>query len=492
METIHLKTVDPISQELLRSAAKQGLELSWDRFEKLQPQDGFLRLGLTCPFGCLQGPCRIDPFGRGPGKGVCGMAKDEMVAGMLLRLCLQGTMEAMNAVPSSHGSPEIHFSSILGKIVSGVLSNDDQGDLSMDDIFKSSTLLYRPSSSYRTLLQQALRLSLLTLGFQEQGSAASNAESRPCAIGYGTVANGSIRIGLSGQPSAALVGALGQKGMQDGDTPGLLISLGDWIVLEDRFVPIGCTTGESELLVSSGAIHLLVAGPETDPGLIQLCEKMDIPVVTDSKNPDVADIWQRARKSLESRSQLDLFSDVPAAQEYPVLMTGDKITQNNGLGKEGKIAIIGGSDCPQLSLGSLPVSLASELFDRHFQLAGWGDAALWVLKGGSSSQGQAIPYLALENHQGPLHVVKGLESEGQLDRLQGICFTGLNSCQELTMAIGLAYLGCRVSVATPIPIQGSRVVIEALSEMLQRNGGQFLHFDHPAQPGELSEWFANA
>ena len=66
MESIQVKTVDPISQELLKSAYQRGLKLSWDRFEKLQPQDGFLRIGLSCPYGCLQGPCRIDPFGRGP------------------------------------------------------------------------------------------------------------------------------------------------------------------------------------------------------------------------------------------------------------------------------------------------------------------------------------------------------------------------------------------------------------------------------------------
>ena len=47
METIHLKTVDPASQELLRSAAQRGIDLPWERYEKLQPQDGFLRLGLS-------------------------------------------------------------------------------------------------------------------------------------------------------------------------------------------------------------------------------------------------------------------------------------------------------------------------------------------------------------------------------------------------------------------------------------------------------------
>jgi len=491
METIHLKTVDHISQELLRSASKQGLELSWDRFEKLQPQDGFLRLGLSCPFGCMQGPCRIDPFARGAQKGVCGMAKDEMVAGMLLRICLQGAMEALAAIPPDNRTADIHFSPTLGKMINRVLSKDEQEDLSMDDIFKSTGMLHRPSSSYRTLLSQALRLSLLTLGLQEQGDTVTDTESKPCAIGYGTIVNQSTRIALSGTPSAALVGALDEGMKKDGETPRLLVSLGDWIEIEDSFVPISCTTGESELLISSGAIHLLVTGPDTEPGLIRLCETMNIPVVSDSDNLEAGDIWQRAQRSLESRSQLDLFSDAPIVQENQVLTSGDTITQEGKLGNNGNIAVLGGSDNPQLSLGSLPVALATELIDKQFQLVGWGDPALWVLKAGALSEEQSIPILAFENRQGPLHVVKGLESEGQMQRLKGICFTGLKSCQEVAAAAGLAYLGCRVSVATPIPIQGSSMVIDALSEMLQSQGGQLLHFDHPAHVGELVEWFTN-
>ncbi|MCJ7830523.1 MAG: carbon monoxide dehydrogenase, partial [Desulfobacterales bacterium] len=90
METIHLKTVDPVSQELLRAAGQKGIQLSWERYERLQPPDGFLRLGLSCPYGCMHGPCRIDPFGRGPDRGLCGIDRDAMVAAFLLRLTLQG------------------------------------------------------------------------------------------------------------------------------------------------------------------------------------------------------------------------------------------------------------------------------------------------------------------------------------------------------------------------------------------------------------------
>ena len=106
METIHLKTVDPISQEILRSAAQRGIPLSWERYEKQQPQDGFQRLGLNCPYGCMQGPCRIDPFGRGADRGLCGLDRDGMVAAFLLRLCMGGALEALQSYLPEKVSPE--------------------------------------------------------------------------------------------------------------------------------------------------------------------------------------------------------------------------------------------------------------------------------------------------------------------------------------------------------------------------------------------------
>ena len=278
MEAIHLKTIDPVSQKLLRIASRRGIELNWERYEKLQPQDGFLRLGLSCPYGCMQGPCRIDPFARGPEKGVCGLGRDEMVAGMLLRLCLQGAMDAAGHVPSSDGIPDLRFSATLSEMITPILSKAGQRDLSAGDIFKGAAMLQRPSQSSEQLLEQSLRLSLLTLGFLEQCAEKSTSDSIAFSAGYGTIADPSIRIGFSGRPPAALVEALARESSQDANEPITLVSLGEWILLKDRFMPIACTSGESELLVGAGAIHLLVAGPGTDPGVIDLCKQLKVPV----------------------------------------------------------------------------------------------------------------------------------------------------------------------------------------------------------------------
>ncbi|MDM7935686.1 MAG: anaerobic carbon-monoxide dehydrogenase catalytic subunit [Methanothrix sp.] len=80
------RSIDPASQEMLSSA---GIETAWDRFERQQPQCGFGELGVCCR-NCNMGPCRIDPFGEGPQKGVCGATADTIVARNLLRMIAAG------------------------------------------------------------------------------------------------------------------------------------------------------------------------------------------------------------------------------------------------------------------------------------------------------------------------------------------------------------------------------------------------------------------
>ena len=62
-----------------------------------QPQCGFCELGLSCRI-CVMGPCRIDPFGDGPQRGVCGADADIMVARNLARMVAAGA-----ASHSDHG-----------------------------------------------------------------------------------------------------------------------------------------------------------------------------------------------------------------------------------------------------------------------------------------------------------------------------------------------------------------------------------------------------
>ncbi|AJC71741.1 carbon monoxide dehydrogenase [Thermococcus guaymasensis DSM 11113] len=75
--------------ELIEKAEEDGVKTAWHRLLEQQPQCAFGQLGLCCR-NCNMGPCRIDPFGSGPTKGVCGAGADTIVARNLLRMIAAG------------------------------------------------------------------------------------------------------------------------------------------------------------------------------------------------------------------------------------------------------------------------------------------------------------------------------------------------------------------------------------------------------------------
>jgi carbon-monoxide dehydrogenase catalytic subunit len=90
-------TIHPDAQAMIDVARKEGIETVWDRLAAQQPQCGYCALGLSCR-NCAMGPCRIDPFGEGPQKGVCGADADVIVARNLGR-----TIAAGSSSHSDHG-----------------------------------------------------------------------------------------------------------------------------------------------------------------------------------------------------------------------------------------------------------------------------------------------------------------------------------------------------------------------------------------------------
>ena len=65
----------------------------------------------------------------------------------------------------------------------------------------------------------------------------------------------------------------------------------------------------------------------------------------------------------------------------------------------------------------------------------------------------------------------------------------MKSCQDLALALGLASMGLKVSVAVPLPLWGGEKVRNLLQEKLAALGGSLTHYDHPAQAEEILDWF---
>jgi carbon-monoxide dehydrogenase catalytic subunit len=94
----------------LETAAREGIDTIWDRYEAQLPQCNFGSLGVCCRM-CLQGPCRIDPFGEGATKGICGATADTIVARNLARFIAGGT--------AAHSGHAKHLAHTMLKMADG-------------------------------------------------------------------------------------------------------------------------------------------------------------------------------------------------------------------------------------------------------------------------------------------------------------------------------------------------------------------------------------
>jgi hypothetical protein len=490
MDTIHLKTVDPLSQVLLKSASQRGIKLNWDRYERLQPQDGFLRVGLSCPYGCMQGPCRIDPFGRGPDRGLCGLDRDRMVAALFLRVVLNGTLEAMNEVAGPTQTAEISLPRALDKILSSAAKKLGGQKLSFEEVSRSASYLDRPMEPPEVLVLQALRLGIMSLGLPGKRKIPKSADRiLSVKVGYGLLAQKGFLIGICGRPSPGILEGVRKEASRNIPGGGRFVSLGDWVPSGSGFLPFACTSGEAEMVLSSGKIHLLIAGPGTDPSTVELCQSLNIPLISSQDPKKALKIIRQASQKAEVSSGSSFSPDPSLVEETGVFAAPQQWEEYFTKKAANRLALLGGADHVQQSLGWIPAEVGSALQAEGYGVASWGDAALWMIKKGLASPKYKLPVRILDDQQGPILALKALGGSRRLKQLKGICFAGLKSCQDLAIALGLASLGLRVCVAIPLPLWGSERVRNLLQEELASQGGSLAHFDHPAQAQEILDWF---
>ena len=82
-------SITPGVSEMIEKAEEEGIKTAWHRYLEQQPQCSFGLLGICCR-NCNMGPCRIDPFGYGPQRGVCGATADTIVARNIVRMIAAG------------------------------------------------------------------------------------------------------------------------------------------------------------------------------------------------------------------------------------------------------------------------------------------------------------------------------------------------------------------------------------------------------------------
>ncbi len=103
-------SADPAVQHIRKNAKYNDIDTGFDRFQSMQDSCGFGELGLCCR-NCMMGPCRINPFGEEPSKGICGISADGIVARNLCRMVATGT--------ASHSDHGMHIFEVIEKICKG-------------------------------------------------------------------------------------------------------------------------------------------------------------------------------------------------------------------------------------------------------------------------------------------------------------------------------------------------------------------------------------
>jgi len=99
MNRIHKKSALGQTTPLILAAHDRGESLLWGRYEEQVPLCAFTANGLNCR-KCFHGPCRINPFGDQPTRGVCGADRDQIVMENLFQATLEGVLERARTISS--------------------------------------------------------------------------------------------------------------------------------------------------------------------------------------------------------------------------------------------------------------------------------------------------------------------------------------------------------------------------------------------------------
>jgi hypothetical protein len=99
MNRVHKKSALAQTAPLILTLHDQGENLSWGRYEEQLPLCAFTANGLNCR-KCFQGPCRINPFGDQPTRGVCGADREQIIMENLFQATLEGVLETARSISS--------------------------------------------------------------------------------------------------------------------------------------------------------------------------------------------------------------------------------------------------------------------------------------------------------------------------------------------------------------------------------------------------------
>ncbi len=475
MNRIHRKSAVGQTANILLETHDRGEKFLWGRYEEQLPLCAFTDNGLNCR-KCFHGPCRINPFGDEPTRGVCGADRDQIVMENLFQATLDGVLETsrssalldeeLSAQELPDLTPDLPSETVRILSEKGILPvRNHQLQEVQNSYFSHKSYLLRT-------LKDLTRLGLIHYGILKrmEGKLKSLRREAP------SFEPGGINVLIVGQAPLPELGIrLDQANRRlKGEKVNLLIQ-------GSKATPGFVATvdhGSPELALAMNLDALIVAPDASFPGLEILAEKIGLPVILINGTGSLDQVAQETL-DLASRHHLkrsyftpSLLRPTPQKVPNPVYDRGKEIQASLGAGhNQGILVILGETNVKQT------------FFERTLSLMEYGlNQNLIVLVGGelaaqadllneelAKRSGGSLPTSSL-SYLGSFYEIpqlvsflKDLNSGKSFDRIPAvITFPEFFRTSTWSTAVSFLSLGFAVQIGTRLPFWGSLPLAEAL------------------------------
>lgn len=501
MRKVRRKTTDPTARTYLLKAKKEGIDLSWNRLEKMMPQDGFGLLGLTCQ-ECLQGPCRLNPFQLAETATVCGFTRDDLVFNGLFRQVskvsrlAETTHILLQRLAQKISGDEVDQDSIKTKANSWMITDETNeyvswvkkaweltgplsglGQKSAGDRLSS---LFAASARYISLSKFNADLLELLNGTSKQTErriGLSNLNSDSVNICFDSVSPAVLDL------AAEVARELETEAVNSG-IPGTynLLLVGDFSLNHDCNVV--SNQGAAEFALLSGMVDLYLVGRESISRGRNLTGKFQT-ILTECSvsitKEELKELFRQATESLKMRKKNFVNIDSDPVTVNIGYTFNPAIIENAGeKGIIKGLCIIAGGSNVKVTNDEMAVKVAKSLCAQNILCLSYGNTAVTLGRNGCLAKGEQkgsfmeIIQLDPSNNSsvyclgGELAVTVAVELVQAISRLKVTAvFPEMTEACDLQAALAFANAGARVFTGVKLPLDGSEVLSKELGEVIQ-------------------------
>ncbi|WP_028309265.1 hypothetical protein [Desulfitibacter alkalitolerans] len=504
MRQVRRKTMDQAAKTFLLKAGKEGIQLSWNYYEAMLPQDGFNLLGLSC-HDCLQGPCRLSPFHEGETRTICGLNKEDLVLNWLGHQVVKNSdqLAVANALFKSLANNEVSklnnellqekafYWGISGCLKPEQIINELTRQL-LNLVSNINNQVLFGSVDSRLAKIQEIAVNQITLArfvndLHELAFGKGNVTTQ--TFGLSSLKPTSINVCLAGLSPLALTltkeaaGKMVQEAIHKGAEGFNLLLIGDLSSKDD--INAITSAGSGEFALMTGLVDLCLTGNDNLSGQGRgITEKYHTVLARIAAVPtkeELNHLLLQAANAFTQRIQEKIsVYEQSEVGEIGYALDPAKVKLGLEQGKIKGVCILGGAGNIKVTGDEGLIKITEHLSRQDILCVTYGNAAVSLGKHGylktGAEQGSKAVAQALGFDEGPAaYAIGGNWQVGTLMELvkniqpnKAIAvFPELATAADIQLAFALSGVGARVLTGVRLPVDGSKVVAAALAQFIE-------------------------